>query len=82
MLSQIISFLSLSYLSVAIPALNSRQEIGLCIPVPPSGSNLILGGKVNIQDHSEPQLYWNASFPKPDFSQGFTKVLLEVSLTT
>jgi hypothetical protein len=83
MLFQIISLISLSYLSFAVPTLDSRQELDLCVPVPPSGSNLLLGGKVNIQDHTyDTNLYWNASFPKRDFSEGFTKVLLEVRLMT
>jgi hypothetical protein len=81
MLFQIISLLPFTYLFVAVPALESRQELDLCSPQPPSGSKLISGGKVNIQINDQPQLYWNASFPKRDFSEGFTEVLLAVRFT-
>jgi hypothetical protein len=80
MLFQIISFLSLSYLSIAVPTLNvnSRQEPAVCIPTPPSESSNLLGGKLRIQDSVRKELYWTAVFDTASFLQEFIEVLLEV----
>lgn len=55
--------------------LAGRQNIDLCGPTVPSKADSVLtGGKVTINAGNK--LYWNATFPKRDFSQGFTDVKL------